>query len=213
MAKLKKENLSDLVYKQIGSMIKNRDLVPGEKINRKDLAKIIGVSQTPVNEAIIKFVNEGVVEQRERQGFYLKLFTDKDMKDLFAVRAGLEGVALRMCIEEREAECLKDVLTAFDGFSNPLSEEEYKKYSEADRMFHEKILTTSGNQVIIDFIRNFDFILKCYQKGLIRSPEETLDEHRDIIAAIVAKDADKAQNLLMSHHLKTKNFITEKHIQ
>jgi len=159
------------------------------------------------------FVNEGVVEQRERQGFYLKIFTDKDMKDLFAVRAGLEGVALRMCIEEKDTACLSEVLSAFDGFSNPLNEEEYKKYSEADRMFHEKILITSGNQVIIDFIRNFDFILKCYQKGLIRSPEETLNEHRDIISAIIAKDADKAQNLLMAHHLKTKNYITDKHIQ
>lgn len=213
MEKLKKDNLGELVYQQIANMIINRDLVPGEKISKKDLAARIGVSQTPVNEAILRFVGEGVIEQRERQGFYLKIFTDNDMKELFAVRAGLEGVALRLCVEEGDPRCMEDVLHAFDGFALPLSEAEYKRYQKADRFFHEKILLSSGNSIIIDFIRNFDFIIKCYQKGLIRTPEETLPEHQAIIEAIRKKDAAQAQNLIMDHHLKTKNFITNQHIQ
>jgi DNA-binding GntR family transcriptional regulator len=203
MNKLKKENLSELVYQQIKNMIINKDLTPGEKINKKELAHTIGVSPTPVNEALLKFVNEGLIEQRERQGFYLKAFTNSDMKDLFAVRAGLEGVALRLCIETGDLKIKPEVLNAFDGFKPPLSESDYKKYQKADRLFHETILLSSGNSIIIDFIRNFDFIIKCYQKGLLRSPEETLPEHQAIIKAIRAKDAEKAQSLIMGHHLKT----------
>lgn len=213
MKKLKKDSLSELVYEQIGNMIANRDLIPGEKINRKEIANILGVSQTPVNEAVNRYANEGMIEQRERQGFYLKQFTDEDMKNLFAVRAGLEGVAIRLCVENKECNCLDEIIRIFDGFELPLSEKEYKRYRNADRNFHVAILMSSDNPIIIDFIRNFDFILKCYQKGLIRPPEETLGEHRVIIEAIMTGDAALAQNLIMEHHLRTKDFITASHIQ
>lgn len=212
MKKLKKDNLTDLVYEQIGNMLSNRDLIPGEKINRKELAELLGVSQTPVNEAIQRFTNEGMIEQKDRQGFYVKIFTDEDMKNLFAVRAGLEGVAVRLCIEKMESGCLDDILTIFDDFELPLSEKEYTRYRTADSNFHVKILMSSDNSIITDFIKNFDFILKCYQKGLIRQPDETLKEHLDIIAAIKKGDAAEAQNLIMEHHLRTRNYITEKHI-
>lgn len=213
MEKLKKDNLGELVYQQIASMMLNRDLLPGEKINRKELAMRLGVSQTPVNEAIIRFVNEGVVEQVERQGFFLKVFTDNDMKELFAVRAGLEGVALRLCVEGGSSDCLSSITHLFDEFSLPLSDEDYGRYQQADRTFHEQILLSSSNSIIIDFVKNFDFILKCYQKGLIRSPEETLQEHKDIIQAIRDSDAERAQNLLMAHHLRTRDYINHKHLK
>ncbi len=207
MNKLKKENLGELVYQQIRSMIINKDLVPGEKINKKELADIIGVSPTPVNEALLRFVSEGLIEQRERYGFYLKIFTNNDMKELFAVRAGLEGVALRLCVEQCDLKNKPEIYNAFDGFSLPMSDQEYKKYQKADRLFHESILLASENTIITDFIKNFDFIIKCYQKGLIRPPEETLPEHKEIISAVKAGDAEKAQNLIMAHHLKTMKSI------
>lgn len=207
MNKLKKENLGELVYQQIRTMIMNKDLVPGEKISKKELAELIGVSPTPVNEALLRFVSEGLMEQKERQGFYLKVFTNKDMKELFAVRAGLEGVAIRLCVEQCSLGDTPEVLNAFDAFSVPMSDAEYRKYLKADRLFHETILLLSGNSIINDFIRNFDFILKCYQKGLIRPPEETLPEHKEIIGAIKSGDAERAQNLIMAHHLRTMNFI------
>ena len=210
MKKLKKNNLSELVYEQISNMIIDKVILPGEKINRKELAEKLGVSHTPVNEAILRFVNEGVIEQKERHGFYLKQFTDKDMKDLFAVRAGLEGVALRLCIENRNLDILEEALKSFESFTLPLSEKNYKKYIQTDRIFHEKILLASGNPLIIDYVRNFDFIMKCYQKGLIRSPDETLQEHIDIIKAIRENDAEKSQLLMMDHHLKTMHSLMNK---
>ena len=164
MKKLKKDNLSELVYEQISSMISNRDIVPGDKINRKKLAETLGVSQTPVNEAVLRFVNEGMMEQRERLGFYLKVFTDEDMKNLFEVRAGLEGVAVRRCVENQSCEGLDEIIDIFNEFDLPMSEKQYKQYRDADRKFHVKILLSSENPVITDFIKNFDFILKCYQE-------------------------------------------------
>ena len=133
--KLKKDSLGDLVYQQIAKMILKHDLPPGEKINRKELAKMLGVSQTPVNEAVIRFTNEGVIEQRERQGFYVKIFTDQDMKELYAVRAGLEGISLRLCMEKGDPEILNKIIHAFDGFTVPMSDEEIRNYKKADRFF------------------------------------------------------------------------------
>ena len=211
--KLKKDSLSELVYQQISKMIMKHDFPPGEKINRKEIANMLGVSQTPVNEAIIRLTNEGVVEQKERHGFYVKIFTDDDMKELYAVRAGLEGVALRICLEKNDPEVINDLIHAFDGFTFPMDDEEKKKYRKADRFFHEKILFASGNSVISDFLKNFDFLIKCYQKGLIRQPEITLPEHQEIINAIIERKPEKAQILIMNHLLLTRDHLSKKHMK
>ncbi len=207
MKKISKEALSDLVYDQIVRMILNTDLEPGQKINRKELAHILGVSMTPVNEALSRLTQEGILDQKENRDLYLHVFTDEDLIELFAVRAGLEGSALRICLERLEDEQWEEVLSLFDDFTLPFTEDQYQSYRKSDQEFHASILRLSGNRIIQDFIRNFEFIIRCYQKGLIRPPEETLQEHRQIIAAIRRKDSAEAQNLLMNHHWMTRDRL------
>jgi DNA-binding GntR family transcriptional regulator len=95
------------------------------------------------------------------------------------------------------------LLTLFDDFTNPVPENRYKEYQKKDQEFHGEILMLSGNRVILDFIRNFEFILRCYQKGLIRNPNETLLERKDVINAIRNKNPEEAQKLIMTQHWKT----------
>lgn len=213
MKKIKKDALRELVYDKIKNMILDGALVPGQKISKKDIADILGVSQTPVSEAISHLTGEGLIEQRNREGFYIKIFTYNDLKELFAVRAGLEGIAIQLCIEELSDEELEDLVHIFDGFEVTMDNKEVKRYLNADKEFHEKFINLSGNSIIINFDRNFDFIMKSYQKGLIRPPEETLEEHRAIIEAMKSRDAKKAQELLMQHNLRSRDVIKDKHLK
>ena len=213
MEKIKKNALRELVYEKIKLMILDGALIPGQKISKKELADHLTVSQTPVSEAINRLTGEGLIEQRDREGFYIKTFTYKDLKELFAARAGLEGIAIRLCVEQLSAPELKQILCIFDGFELPMSARELKRYMKADQLFHETIILLSGNSIIVNFDRSFDFIMKSYQKGLIRSPEETLAEHREILAAIGDRDAPRAQELLMRHLLRSREVIKEQHLK
>ena len=202
--KLKKDKIRDLVYQEIKKMLLNQDLLPGQKVNKKELAEILHVSQTPVQESIIALIKEGLFESRPREGIFVKEFTNQDMRDFFAVRAGIEGIALRLCIEQYGVDSLEDIIELFDSFSLPIELEEDKQiYQQVDRKFHEQILLRSGNSMIREFVHEFNFVLRCYQKGLLREPSETLPEHLAIIKAIRAGNADLAQSLIMEHHMKS----------
>jgi len=213
MEKIRKDALSELVYEKIKLMILEGAFKPGAKINKKELAASLDVSLTPVNEAINRLCGEGLIEQRNRQGFFIKVFTYQDLKELFAVRAGLEGIAVRLCVETLPDEKLEELLHLFDGFSLPMDEREIKRYQKADQGFHERLIALSGNSVIIAFDRSFDFIMKSYQKGLIRPPEQTLSEHHAIVHAIRAREAQKAMELVMQHQLRTRDYIQVKHLK
>ena len=207
MSPIAKEALGDLVYDQIVRMLLNKDLKPGQRIQKKKLSAILGVSMTPVSGALARLIQEGIVEQRERRELYVRIFTEKDLMELFAVRSGLEGTALHLCMEKLEDSEWESILTLFDEFSEPITESQYKSYQKKDLEFHGEILKQSDNRLILEFIHNFEFVLRCYQKGLIRPPEETLPEHKAIVKAIREKNADLAQKLIMDHHWKTREHL------
>jgi DNA-binding GntR family transcriptional regulator len=213
MKKLRKNALSELVYEKIKLMISDGALLPGQKISRKELAETLNVSQTPIMEAINRLAGEGLIEQRNREGLYIKNFTYTELKELFAVRAGMEGVAIRLCVENILNDELDPLLHLFDNFSLPMDEQELKRYSKTDRIFHQRIIEMSGNSIIVNYNRNFDLMIKSFQKGLIRPPEETLAEHRAIIQAIRSRDAHRAQNLLIEHDLKSRDAINKHRLQ
>jgi DNA-binding GntR family transcriptional regulator len=213
MEKIKKNALRELVYDKVKLMILDGALVPGQKVSKKELSDLLAVSQTPVSEAINRLTGEGLIEQRPREGFCIKTFTYVDLKELFAARAGLEGIAVRLCVEELTEAELEKLLHIFDGFELPMNGREQSRYLRADQLFHETVIALSGNSVIINFDRSFDFIMKSYQKGLIRPPTETLKEHRAILAAIAERDAPRAQELLMRHLLRSREVIKEQHLK
>ena len=212
MKKIKNNNLVDLVYQRIKSMILDGILIPGHKINKLELSDQLGVSITPVNEVVNRLTGEKLLEKRGRKGYFVKKLTIKDLIDFFTVRAGLEGVALRICIEDLTEEKLNEFEKFFQGYQLPLKEEEIKRYMKEDQVFHEKIIELCGNSIIKDFDRSFDFVMKSYQKGLVRPPEETLPEHQEIIRAIKEKRSQRAQEILINHHIKSMQALKVKYL-
>jgi len=194
-------------------MILNGDLIPGQKINKVELATMLGVSITPVNEVVSRLAGENLIDKINRKGYFVKKLTFDDLKEFFAVRAGLEGIAIRLCITTLSDKELNKFNNIFDKFVLPFDQVEYINYIKADQEFHEKIIELCGNSIIIDFDRNFNFVMKSYQKGLIRPPEETLSEHLEIVNAIKERNSQKAQALITSHHLKSRDVLKSKHLK
>jgi len=213
MVKIKNDHLVDLVYEKVKQMILDGALIPGEKINKVELANILRVSITPVNEVVNRLAGEKLIDKINGSGYFVKKLTFEDLKEFFAVRAGLEGIAIRLFVNTLSDKKLDAFNNIFNKFVLPLDEKENMGYLKADQEFHEKIIELCGNSIIIDFNKNFNFVMKSYQKGLIRPPEETLSEHLEIIKAIMERNGQKAQELITSHHLKSREVLKIKHLK
>ena len=209
MPKIDNKILSDHVYESIRDMILNGDLDPGMKINKNDLVERLAVSLTPINAAISRLVGEKLIEQRSRYGFFVKDFDCKELQDLYAVRAGLEGIAIRLCIEKGCEGELQHLASFFEKFALPMSEQDRKRYAKEDKKFHTTLVEYSANQMIQDMNMSYAYVIRSYQKGLIRPPEETLEEHHAIVQAIKDRDGFQAQEMIIQHHLKSKEKLKQ----
>jgi DNA-binding GntR family transcriptional regulator len=138
------------------------------------------------------------------------------MVHVFAVRAGIEGVAARLCVERgrsgADPKAYELICAAFDEYdgrdlSIPFNAEETEHYLAVDRWFHEAMIEFAQNPILDDLDKNLGCIHRSYVKGLIRCPEVTLPEHREILKAFRALNPEEAQSLIIRHHLTTRDYL------
>lgn len=210
MQKIENSNLTDAVYARLKSMILDGLLVPGARINKKELSAALAVSPTPINEAVSRLAGEKLIEQRSRQGFFVRAFDDRALADLYAVRAGLEGIAVRLCVAEASDEDLDRLGSFFADFKPPVPPTLTRAYMEEDMAFHKAVLEISGVSLLMEINANFGYTMRSYQFGLVRSPSDSLPEHHAILEAIRARDAIKAGELMTKHHLASRKALIAK---
>lgn len=207
MRRVENKALRNYVYDHIREMIDQGDLPIGKKIDKSELAEHLGVSQTPIHDALNQLVGEKFLEQRPRDGYYIREFNAVEFCELFEMRAGLEGIAVRLCCENATDEQLRVLTSAFDEFSLPMDEELVHHYYEIDRRFHEDIVVFSGNGFILESLKTTGFQARTYQKGLVRGPDITLHEHRMVVEAIKARDGERAQQQMIWHLLGSRDVF------
>ena len=207
MRRVENKALRNYVYDHIRVMIDQGDLPIGKKIDKSELAERLGVSQTPIHDALNQLVGEKFLEQRPRDGYYIREFNAVEFCELFEMRAGLEGIAVRLCCENATDEQLRVLTSAFDEFSLPMDDELVHHYYEIDRRFHEDIVVFSGNGFILESLKTTGFQARTYQKGLVRGPDITLHEHRMVVEAIKARDGERAQQQMIWHLLGSRDVF------
>ncbi|MEW6550074.1 MAG: GntR family transcriptional regulator [Spirochaetota bacterium] len=221
MSRIESTIVADEVYRRVKLLIIEGRIPQGARIDRKILAADLGVSLTPVNEATARLLGERFLERRsgasrEAEGLFVPERPTEEMVHVFAVRAGLEGIAARLCVERGRSgvdpQGFESICAAFDEYegrelSIPFDAEETEHYLAVDRRFHEAMIEFAQNPILDDLDRNLGCIHRSYVKGLIRRPEATLPEHREILKAFRARDPEAAQNLIIRHHLTTRDYL------
>ena len=165
------------------------------------------MSQTPINDALSRLAGEKLIEQRSRQGFYIRSYAYAELVPLYELRAALEGMAVRLGLERGESAGFDRLVHAFDGFELPVPEARCGEYLQADRIFHESIIQYSGNPFLLDLARTSAILTKSNLRGLVRPPSETLPEHRAIIDALQRRDALQAQEQVILHMLRSRDRL------
>jgi len=210
-------NITEEVYLRIKRMIVEGGLPAGLHLDRKTLAAELGVSLTPVNEALARLTGERFVERRgpgerkEATGLYVRILPADELAHLFAVRAGLEGIAARLCVEralqDGRSPSYEELCRRFTTFEPPFDAAKTERYLEEDVAFHEGIIQLAANPVLADIDGNLGCVHRSWIRGLVRPPGETLPEHRAILDAFRALDADAAQALITLHNLRSRDTL------
>lgn len=204
----KPEPLIDSVYARLRDLILSNVLRAGQKLIDRDLAEQLGVSRTPVREALGRLAMIGLVEARSRRGYYVKQYTAEDMTDLYEFRKILEVNAARLAAENADASQMKefeDMLAMSEKLS--ASPSNHAKTVELDLKIHQLIARASGNEALHHAIKNLMDKVMCFI-WVDWVDSKTADpvsiaaahlEHKGLIERILDRDADGAAQYLGTH--------------
>jgi DNA-binding GntR family transcriptional regulator len=203
---IKNDELGDQAYRELKKLIVSGRLAPGEKIVQEKIAAKLGISRTPLRVALQMLEAENLIEPKSKVGFQVKQIDNSEILEIFDCRIALESTAaalLATSISQKDAQKLE---TFLESFSKGVDNDNYKK---TDVQFHNFIVEKCGNSFLGRLFRQGNLIIYIEQIGLIRPAEETIQEHFDIVRAIINRDPDNAEKTMKTHLLNSRKVIEE----
>lgn len=194
--------LRDVVFNTLRQAILIGELKPGERLMEIHLADRLGVSRTPIREAIRKLELEGLVVMIPRKGAQVAKITEKNLKDVLEVRRALDMLAVRLACERMTSEDKEELRKACDEFAKVVKANDTKEITEADVLFHDIILKSTGNDRLLQLVNNLAEQMYRYRLEYIKDSayhNRLVQEHEAIYQAIVDKDAEKAAAAVVLH--------------
>lgn len=206
--KLSKINLND--YKPLREVIFNSlreaiiigELRPGERLMEVQLAEKMGVSRTPVREAIRKLELEGLVDMIPRKGAHVAELSIKDIMDVLEVRASLDGLATALAAERITDDELKELKHINVQFSSYIEKENLNGSIKKDAEFHDIIYRASRNDKLITILNNLREQVQRFRVIYLKdysSPKNLIKEHNDIYDAISIRSIEASRSLAKTH--------------
>ncbi len=182
---------------------------PGERINEVDLARRLGASRTPLREALNRLVAEGFLVFKQDRGFFCRELKPREMLELYQFRAVLEVAAVRLACEQ----ATEEEVAGLARFLDVTGPEEGGRSSEEcvalDEHFHEKIMLLSRNMEMCRTLKNINARIRYFRWVDMESKRaETQHEHRAIVQALMARDADLAAQHMNAHIVRRLDQIT-----
>lgn len=194
--------LRDVVFNTLREAILKGELVPGERLMEKQLAERMGVSRTPIREAIRKLELEGLVIMVPRKGAEVARITEKDIKDVLEVRASLEELAVKLACEKMTSEEIEELKRVMVEFSVAAESGQIDEVIKKDVEFHDVIFNATANEKLIQIINNLREQIYRYRVEYIRKLEDfskIVKEHEKIVQSIESGDVIAAQTIALNH--------------
>lgn len=194
--------LREVVCEALREAIMNGTLSPGERLMEIQLAEDLGVSRTPVREAIRRLEMEGFLVMVPRRGTYVSDLSIKDINEVFEIRTSLDVLAAGLAAEritEEELEQLERLLVQIGEY---IDIGDVDKVVEADGQFHDILYQASRNDRLVGIINNLREQFTRFRSISMAYPgrlKNTLDEHRQLVEAIASHDPENAQKCAREH--------------
>ncbi len=194
--------LRELVCEHIREAIINGTFAPGERLMEIQMADEMGVSRTPVREAIRKLEMEGFVVMIPRRGTYVSNMSIKDINDVYEIRISLDTLAAGLAAERISDEELEELQRLLVKVGAAIEKNDMAKVVEADIEFHDVLYKASRNERLRNIINNLREQITVIRGVSMRYPgrlKDTQDEHRRLVESISARNVEKSQEMARIH--------------
>ncbi|HJB07739.1 MAG TPA: GntR family transcriptional regulator [Candidatus Enterocloster faecavium] len=215
--------LRDVVFNTLRQAILKGELAPGERLMEIQLAEKLGVSRTPIREAIRKLELEGLVLMIPRKGAEVARISEKSLRDVLEVRRSLEELAIELACERMTQEELKELEEAQKKFGDAIETGEAMAIAETDEHYHDLIYQGTGNDKLVQILNNLREQMYRYRLEYIKDKDKRqilLLEHDHILKALQGRNISEAkmavrehidnQEITVSRNIKEKEQQTEK---
>lgn len=204
--------LRDVVFNTLRQAILTGELKPGERLMEIHLANRLGVSRTPIREAIRKLELEGLVTMIPRRGAEVAQITEKSMSDVLEVRRAMDALCVELACERITEEELAQLKEACGYFEQVVRTKDVKQIAQADVELHDIILQATGNQRLIQLVNNLSEQMYRYRFEYIKDfsqHERLVEEHRIIYESLVSRDKERACEAAKVHIDNQKKAIIQ----
>lgn len=194
--------LRDVVFNTLRQAILRGELKPGERLMEIQLANKLGVSRTPIREAIRKLELEGLVLMIPRKGAEVADISEKSLRDVLEVRKALEELAVQLACDKITKEEIEDLKKAAEDFKKILKSRDITEIAEADVRFHDIIFMATDNQKLVQILNNLREQMYRFRVEYLKNEEvhpQLIAEHEKIIEHIMERDKAKASAIVSEH--------------
>ena len=206
------------IWQMIASSIKEAiiqgALPPGSRLKVEEIAAKYGVSATPVREAFHNLANLGFVENIPRRAVIVREITVADVEHIYAVQILLEGLAVRLAVENAANGDGRKLDGIFGRLERSLREGNLKRYIQTDAEFHEFFLRLSGNEYLQRIVANTRDHIARHRHVMLSVPgraEESFRQHAAIVSAFKARDPEAGEAAMREHHASSLRLLKEKY--
>jgi DNA-binding GntR family transcriptional regulator len=210
-------SLKARAYEALKTAIMNMNIYAPDaelRLDERDLSQRFGVSRTPLREALAQLESEGLVRIVMRRGIYINRKTKAEILDMITVWAALESMAARLATKEASDEQLAGLHALVDVFNVDEVAKRMGEYSDANISFHQAIIALGECPLITEITTGLFFHVRAIRQRTIFENERvkrSIVDHKEIIAALEARDTERAERLVRDHTLKLRDHV-ERHV-
>ena len=208
--------LREMVYEELKMQILKGSIIPGTRMMEVELAEEMGVSRTPIREAIRKLEKECLVTIEPRRGAYASMISTEDMVEILEVRQDLEGLAAYFAADRMTQEQMKELRKESDSYNDAVKRGNMEDMIKHDTRFHHIIVESCRNKILVQMIEQLQELVLRFRYiyyDNFRRAENMPEEHEAILTAIAEGNADKARAAADIHIERLKELVVREGVQ
>ena len=205
-----RKSLGQHVFENLKKAIIKGDILPGSRLIESRLAETLGISRTPVREAIHKLEREGYLRKLPRGGFSLLGLSRDEVEETFGIRGVLESYAARLAAEKHQPSDLEPLEQKIKIYQKHLDSKDLDALTDINTEFHDLLYALSKNPKLIKMINNLQDQIYRFRQLILKDEKMARmsnDDHKDMLARIRQRDAEGVEQLVREHLKRGQNAV------
>ncbi len=209
-----RKSLGEHVFESLKQSIIQGKITAGEWLVESHIAETLGISRTPVREAIHKLEREGLIERQPRGGFTVLGLNRNDIEETFGIRSVLEGYAARLAAEKHKKEELAPLEKKIEEFQNALERKKMDVLPVINTEFHDMLYALSKSPKLVHMINGLQDQIYRYRELILKEKKFAVTSNRDhikLLKLIRKRDAEGAVQLVRDHILRGHEMVLKEY--